>query len=139
MSFLSREALLKKRARRTKIVSIRDDHPDADLAGMQVTVRSMNARERADWEMQFTNPKTNKPLLDRQREIRERLVIATVIDERGEPLLSIDDLEALREVDSALLDMIVRASQDLNDITDDDLAELEKNSPKTQPASKPSK
>ena len=136
--FLTREALLKKRARRSTVVTIRADHPEKDLAGKKITVRSMSARERSAWEMQFTDFKTNKPLKSRQAEIRERLVVATVIDPKGNPLLTEDDVEALGEVDAAILEMIAKASQDLNDITEDDIQELEKNS-KTQTGSSPSK
>ena len=127
MAFLSRETLLKKRAIRTKTITISENHPDPDLAGKSVTVRSMTAGERAAWEGQFANPKTGKIIQDRANQIRERLVIATAIDEQGNPLFDASDLAALRDVDAAILEAIVKASQELNDISADDLAELEKN------------
>lgn len=131
MNSLSRETLLKKRNRRTKTVTISPSHPDQDLAGKTVTVRSMTARERSEFESQFSHPKTGKHLPNRAAEIRERLVIATVIDEQGNPLFTDDDLGALKEVDAAILEAIAKASQELNDISEEDLAELEKNSQKT--------
>ncbi len=130
--FLTREMLLKRRTRRTKIVTISPDHPEQELAGKKITVRAMNARERSDFEAQFSHPKTGKLLVNRAAEIRERLVIATVMDEAGNSLLSDEDLVALREVDAAILEAVAKASQELNDISEDDLKELEKNLPKTQ-------
>ncbi len=127
MAFLTREALLKKRSRRTKTVRISANHPDPELAGKSVVVRSMSARERADFESQFAHPKTGKTRLDRAAEIRERLVVATVIDESGNALFTDDDIAALKEVDAAILESIVKASQELNDISEDDLKDLEKN------------
>lgn len=136
--FLSRDALLKRRARRTKVVTISKDHPEPDLAGKKITVRSMTARERGEWESQFSD-KTGKTRLSRTVEIRERLVIATVIDETGNALFTEDDLAALKEVDAAILEAIVKASQELNDISSDDLAALEKNSVTTPSAGPRSK
>ena len=101
MSLLSREALLKKRTRRTRSVLIDPDFPDKDLAGQTILVQSMTARERADFEKQFLD-KNGKPIPSRQNEIRERLVIATVVDEEGNLLFADADLPALKEVDAAI-------------------------------------
>lgn len=126
MSVISRETLLKKRARRTKTVTISVDHPDRELAGQTIIVRSMTARERSEFESQFSN-KAGKPIQSRTAEIRERLVVATVVNEAGELVFSNDDIPALKEVDAAILESVAKASQELNDIGAEDLAELEKN------------
>lgn len=138
MSFISRDALLKKRPRRTTVVTISTDHPESDLRGKQITVRALNARERSEWETQFLDRK-GKPIASRQQQIRERLVIATVVDEAGNPLFDDSDLAALREVDASLLELIVSASQELNDISEEDLKAIEKNSPTTPTGSSNSK
>ena len=130
MSLLSREALLKRRPRRTKSVMIDPDFSDRELAGQTILVQAMTARERAEFEKQFVD-KSGKPIPSRHNEIRERLVIATVVDKEGNLLFADGDLPALKEVDAAILEAIVKASQELNSISTDDLDELAKNSSAT--------
>lgn len=126
---LTRDHLLRKRPRRTKQFTFPDDF--GDLAGQSFTVQAMTARERSEFETQFS--RKGKPIPERQREIRQRLVIATVIDDNGMPLFADDDLGQLSEVDGAVIEYMATASQELNQITNDDLEEIEKNS-ETTPA-----
>lgn len=127
MSQGSREALLKKRPVRTELVIVPEDFPDAELAGAEYTVKAMTARERTEWEKQFSDKKTGKTIKQRQDEIRARLIVATVIDATGGPLFADDDVPALMETDVGLVDLLVNAAFRLNSMKSADLDDLAKN------------
>lgn len=125
MSAGTKAAFLKPRPRRTELVTMPADYPDPEIAGAQFRVRTMTAGERSLFDEQFT--KKGKTDRARQREVRERLIVATVIDADGELIFSEEDLPQLRQVDAALVERLVEAAMRLNGISKDDVEELEGN------------
>lgn len=59
--------------------------------------------------------------------IRAKLVAASVVDEKGDPLFSDKDVAKLGKKSSVALDRIFAKSRDLNKISDDDVEDLAKN------------
>jgi hypothetical protein len=120
-----RQTLLAQRPRRTKTLAF-----PTELGlppGSQFTVKAWTAKERSQFETSFRT-RSGKPRPDRLREMYERLVIDTLIDDDGRPVFTLDDLPRLKEMDSALIHCIATAAAELNHIDDDDLEEMAKNS-----------
>ncbi|HWL09549.1 MAG TPA: hypothetical protein VNQ76_14160 [Planctomicrobium sp.] len=124
MSF-AREQMLKKAGRVVRDFQFPDDFPEG-FSGETFYVLRMTARERGEFESQFTN-KNGKPLAQRQREVRQRLVIATLCDESGTRLLTPADLDGLSEQDGVIVEFVSAAATEVNRIAEADLESLAKN------------
>lgn len=98
--------------------------------GDSVFVRAMTARERDQFETANTKAKAV--------DFRARLVIACTCDETGVDVFKIEDLEVITNLSSSALDPIVTAALKINKYTDEDKAELEKNSETPRTPSTPS-
>lgn len=122
----SRALLLKHRPRRVESVQMPDDYPDAEIAGSLWFVQALTADEKADFDNLFLTKK-GQLIPRRAKQLRLRLVIATVVDATGTPLFGESDLVALGQVDTGLIDALVTKAQALNSYTDADLAAAEKN------------
>lgn len=70
--------------------------------------------------------------------IRAKLAVATVVDEAGNCLFGLADVEALGKKSGKALDRIFTVAQRLNAISDADLKEMEKNSSSGPGAASPS-
>lgn len=116
MAQLTREALLRKRPRRTKVV------PLPELGG-EVTIRAMSEGERSRYEASFLD-KDGKPKMTTIEAARRRMIVMCVIDDSGNPLLTLDDLAALADADSAALSRIYNESRDLSGFEQQDIEEL---------------
>lgn len=117
---LTRENLLKKRPRRTKVINL------PELEG-EVTIRAMTEGERSRYEASFLT-KDGKPQIRSIEAARRLLIVLTVIDEQGHPMLTEQDLTALAEQDASALSRIYNASRDLSGFEESDIEELVKNS-----------
>lgn len=115
---LGRDVLLAKRERRKKVIDI------PELGG-HVIVQAMTARERGEYEAQFLTRKGElKASVARTREL---LAIACCVDDEGNKLFTVADIDLLGNVDATILERITKAAQELSDISDKDLEELAKN------------
>jgi hypothetical protein len=128
---LSRESLLAKTGLRLHRIDFPADCPVTALAGQHVFVRAMSAGERGRFETQFYDSKKGKVSTERTAEVRERLLIATLCDEAGKPLLTARDLDALKEIDSAVVEFLNSAATQHNRFSESDIEDIAKNSETT--------
>jgi hypothetical protein len=92
-----------------------------------VVVVGMTAAQRADFELSLQQ-KNGKPSRARQREIRERLVIACCRDSNDNPIFTHDDIGAISQQSAALVERIALASMRVCGVSDNDIESLAGNS-----------
>lgn len=113
---LNREALLKPLARKSENVTL-------PIRGGEVTVQAMTAGERALFEASGLDSKGD-PIPGRLCTFRQRLAIATVIDDAGNKMFTADDLPALTEWPAGDLDAVVDTALRLSRMRKEDVAGL---------------
>ncbi len=116
MSLNVRELLLKPLETPTEVV------PLPELGeGVSVTVKGMNAKEKGAFDMQFV--KKGEHDVTKQRQMRERMLVACCIDDSGNRLFSVEDVAALGLQSVFIIDRIFAACQRVNGDSDKDAAE----------------
>lgn len=133
MALLTRDQILQVQDLRTETVTVRE-------WGGEVMVRGMTGAQRDAFEQSL--------LIGRQtdrgeggdsamavRNVRARLVAFSVVDEAGEPLFGMDDIEALGKKSASALDRLMEAAQRVSAMTEKDIADLGKPSAPTDGAS----
>lgn len=80
--------------------------------GVTVKVRGMNAREKGAFDLQFL--KKGEPDVSKQRQMRERMIVACCVTDTGERLFTLDDIGALGLQRVDLIDRIFEACQRVN-------------------------
>ena len=95
-----------------------------------VWVKGMTAAERSKFERTFQTPdgKSNKR---RTLQVRERLCIASCVDENGAVLFTQDDIDALGRQSGSVIERIVNVAQRLCGMSDQDVEDMAKNSEET--------
>jgi len=91
--------------------------------GAYVTVHGMTARARSQFEQQFQTS-GGKQSPKRLREVRQRLLVACCKDDEGKPLFTADDIDAIGEQSSAVVERIVNVAMRLCGMKDDDIETL---------------
>lgn len=81
--------------------------------GGSVRVRTMTGAARQEFQEQINTPKGKLP-----KNMIEALVVATAVDDSGEPLFSKEDIQALSAKSSIALQKVFEAAADLNGLTD---------------------
>ena len=95
--------------------------------GGAVQVRELSGRERDAFEASIVDSRSGgKPML-RLENMRARFVAACVIDDAGQPLFYPSDVERLGELSAVALNRVWNVGRRLSGLSDDDVAELEKN------------
>jgi len=107
MSLNVRELLLKPLETPTEVVQL----PELG-DGVSVTVKGMNAKEKGAYDMQFV--KKGEHDVARQRQMRERMLVACCIDDNGNRLFTADDVAALGLQSVFLIDRIFAACKRVN-------------------------
>ena len=125
MAILNREAFLKP-------ANVQQDTVHIPELGGDVIVRGMTARTRSQFESQFSTS-AGKPIPSRQKELRERLVIACCVDESGNALFTGEDVEMLGNLPATIMEPLVDAAQKVCGMRK--VEELAKNSDGDQPTS----
>lgn len=126
MKLLTRQDLLKKEAVEVLKVDLGNDE--------FVYVRQMSGRERDRFERSLLKTKKNAKgeivgSEDNLEDFRAKLVAYTVCDEKGNLLLTVEDIPVLSQnMGFTKLDKIVEKAQELNRISEKDKEELTKNS-----------
>lgn len=87
-------------------------------AGAAIRLRSLTAKERDAYE-QDVQIKTKKGYEIDPQHLREKLIIRTAVDERGELLFGEDDLPKLADMPSVVIVRLFRAAQELCGLTED--------------------
>ena len=126
MTYATRDMLLKPVERPSEVVEL----PELG-EGVSVCVAGMTAKERSDFDTQFTSRK-GEPMLKRVAEGRERLVVACCRNEDGSKLFTTDDVVQLGKQSVVIIERIVKAAQRVSGIGEDDLEATAKNLEGTQ-------
>jgi hypothetical protein len=96
--------------------------------GGYVYVSTMTGLARDKYESSLLAKDEEGKHVQDLKNMRAKLVCATVVDDQGNLLLNEEDVEAIGGKNAAVLDRITEASSKLNAVTDEDLEEIAKNS-----------
>lgn len=100
--------------------------------GLVMIVRSLNERERSEYEVVTMATEKDKKSTERLRTAKRRLIVASAVTEEGGDLLfRVDDVDALQEVDALQVNLLFDACVKLNGFADTDIEDLIKNSAPT--------
>lgn len=119
MAILTREAILKAKDLKTKTVPVPEWGGDVIVSTMTGTAR--DRMEAEIWRERKSDTDTNV------RNIRAKIIAATVVDEKGDLLFKDGDVLKLGNKSSKALDRVFAVAQKLNGIGDRDVREMEKN------------
>lgn len=128
--FLGREAILAKADIPTRELFV----PEWET---WVRVKGLNGRERDEFEVSITVGKGKNRDVN-MRNMRAKLIVLSVVDERGAALFTEGDVEALGAKSAAALEKIFDVARELSGLSDQDVEELLKNSASGQPEGSPS-
>lgn len=106
----------------TQIVPV----PEIEEGG-EVIVQSMTGAERDKFEASLTIDQGKKGVKADLKNVRARMVAATVVDERGRKLFTPNDVEELGKTSAAALDRIFAVSRELSGMSEKDVEELAEN------------
>jgi len=96
--------------------------------GGDVTVKTWNAEEKADFEIAYRDDDGESNV----RRLREMVVSRSVIDENGDVMFSSEDIAALSKKSGKAMDIVFDAASQLNGVLDSDVEAMVKNSAKTE-------
>lgn len=111
MGLLTREEILAAADRPTEVVQVPE-------WGGDVIVSTMSGEARDSWEQSLLHEGKGKVNL---KNVRARLVSRTAVDEHGQLLFSLEDVEALGAKSAAALDRCAKVAQRLNKLTEEEL------------------
>jgi hypothetical protein len=112
---LTKEQILK--ANDLKTIEI-----DVPEWGGSVKVQTMTGSARQQFQEALNVPKGKLP-----KNMMEALLVATLIDDKGGPLFSADDVAELAKKSSLAIQRVWEVAADLNGLTDKSVKALEKN------------
>jgi hypothetical protein len=93
--------------------------------GVVISVWGMTAGERTRFEQSMQGK--SGPIAARVAEIRERLVIACCKTDDGQPMFTVDDIDALRQQPADIIERIVNVAQRLSGFSAADIEATAKN------------
>ena len=99
-----------------------------------VYIRTMTGEERDRFEASLVRIDGAK-FEDITRNLRARLVCLTAVDENGESLFTLDDIQKVGAKSSKALDRLYEVAERINGLTEKDVKDLEKNLSGDQSAS----
>jgi len=107
-----------------------NDLPTRDIAvpewGGDIRVRSMTAFDRDQFELAI---RAQHERGETMSNIRAHYAAACIVDENGDPLFSVEDVEALGRKSGAALDRVFSAITEMNALNPGDVEQLAGNSP----------
>lgn len=119
MSILSRDDILGVQDLKTEEIKVPE-------WGGTVLVRSLTGAERDAYEQAVLDSRDEEG--DKVRNIRARLVAASIVNEDGEQEFSLDDVDALGAKNARALERVFNVAMKLSGISEDDVEDLEGNS-----------
>jgi hypothetical protein len=123
MKLLTRDQILEYNDIKTQVVQVPE-------WGGEVIVKGLTAGERDKWEASLYTAKQhgkNIEIVSNRDNLRAKFVAVSVVDEKGKPLFTAGDIEALTKKSAAPMDRIFTVAQKLSGMSDNDVEELEKN------------
>jgi len=118
MGVISREAFLAPAAVPAERVPLPEFGEDS-----YVNVHGMTAKARSQFEQQFQT-KGGKQSARRLQEVRQRLLVACCKDDDGQPIFTVEDIEAIGGQSSAVVERIVNVAMRLCGMKEDDIETL---------------
>jgi len=122
---LSRENILNAVDIKTEVVSCPE-------WGGDVMVRGLTAQERDKLEQSLYTTKKHgngfEVVPTKSDTIRVKLVVLTCVNENGDLIFTVADIDSLNKKSAAPIDRIFAVAQRLSGLTEKDVEELEKNS-----------
>lgn len=109
---LKREDILSK-------TDLRKEKIHVEEWGGDVFVSEMSGEARDAWEQLIIKKDRDGSLIN----VRAKLVIATVVDEKGNRLFTENDVDLVGKLSGDALDKICKVSQRVNKLTDAELSE----------------
>lgn len=91
--------------------------------GGELVVREMTGGQRDAYETSIMNASAE----ERSRVIRARMAASCVIDSDGEPMFTVDDIDALSKKSAKALDRVFKVAAKLNALYESDVEEAEGN------------
>lgn len=119
---LNREALTKK-------VEVAVAELPAPEFGGTVLVKGMTALERTDFERSLQVKGKASPV--KMKVLRERLVVACVVDENRQPVFTEADIPLISQMPATFVERIVNKAMELCGMSSKDAKDLEGNSEET--------
>lgn len=116
MELLNKEQIFTAKDKPYKDVEIKE-------WGGVVRISTMSIVDREEIEMIATSEDRDLS----RRNLRLRFLIASIVDEKGDLMFTLDDMESLQYRSAKVVDKLFAISQALNGITDEDVDELAKN------------
>lgn len=120
---LSREKIL-------NAVDVKTEEVSCPEWGGSVIVRGMTAGERDKWEASLFSTKQhgkNFEIIANKDNLRAKFVAASAVDEKGNLLFTVGDIDALTRKSAAPMDRLFAVAQRLSGMSNEDVEELEKN------------
>lgn len=128
--YAGRESLLALSVRRYRDVEIDD--------GLKYRIQSLTEREKSSYEADILSNKSGQSVrLDRIVDSRLQLVVLCLVDGAGKRLFSKEDIPALRELDSAVVNALTTAINEHIAIEPGEVEKLVKNSERVRVESSP--
>lgn len=128
-AILSRDAVLKAKP------TIPIERIDVPALGGVLLVRGLKARERDAFEASLIEGKGKGQRVNTSN-IRAKLLVRTIVDERHEPLFTEADVAALGELPASVIEPLYAAAMRLSRLTSEDMEELAGNSDSARPAAR---
>lgn len=116
---LTRDEILKKVDTQIKIVKVPE-------WGGDVRVRGMTGEERDAFESSIVTVKGGKSEVD-TKNIRAKLIVQCIVDEKGERLFGLDDIAALGKKSASALQRVFEVAGDLCGLTTSEIDKISKN------------
>jgi hypothetical protein len=114
---LKREEILVKTTLKNEVVTVEE-------WGGDVVVSEMSGTTRDAWEQKLRE----KDAAGKRVSLRAKLVVFTVIDDKGERIFNDDDISLVGKLSSNSLEKICSVAMRLNDLGSDDIEKAKKNS-----------
>lgn len=116
MSLLDKKALLNYKSQ-LKTVEVKVGDHDAVL----IQEMSVETKEKFDAAVTDKNGQPN------YKDMNSKLLVSSIVDEEGNHMFELKDAPKMRDLPFALVDKIVQAIINLNELSEDSVEELAKN------------
>ena len=122
MPLMTRETFLSSRDRAYKDVPVPEMGEEA-----VVRISVMSGTSRDEWETKLAQRQGPNGKLVDLKGLKAHLVVATAVDEEGDSLFTLEDLEAINEHNGTVIDRLSDIALLLNGLTEEALEEMGKN------------
>lgn len=124
-TLLTREDILDRSVLKTERVEV------PEWGGI-VIIRELTGNERDEWESELVEGRGDEIVIaESMAGARARLASLAIVDEDGERLFTVEDVESLGRLSGAALGRVFDVASRLSGLTADDIEELSKNLPGT--------